>query len=259
MDKQRISLGLLLGMAAVATAKSITLPFLQRKGAIETLYVEPANPTPATDVTLHVTVADELEVDRIETQRIGNLFIITIHWNDPAGNHASVSGQCEKPLGTLAKGTYRLFVQSLYNGFLGGSTHLSFDVVDAGAGATVLDVIDGVSITPQNPTTSDTAVLSVCGQWPTAGYSQSVSILRLAGSDIMLDLYWNKPQGPVALVVTRFTYETPLKLRIAGAYTVHVRVYLDEQLVDSEAIPIEVAESAGAAWPWNFRWESFLR
>ncbi len=259
MDKIRVSLGLLLVTAAVATAQSITFPSLVRKGAIETVEVDPAGPTTATSVLLRVTVADALELDRVETQPIGSLFMIRVYWAEPAHGSASEPGSCEVSLGTLAKGTYRLFIQSFCDGFLAGSTQLSFDVIDAAVPGTVLEVLDDVSITPHNPTTSETAMLTVSGNWPTGGYSLSVSTVRLAGNDVTVELHWDKPQGPVPLAVTPFVYKTPLTLRIAGEYTIHVRVYLDGQLVDAEAIPVEVVEGVNGVWPWGFLWDFFRR
>ncbi len=260
MDKLRVSLGMLLAMAAVTTAQSITFPSLfQRKGAIESLYVTPATPTTAAPVVLNVTVADALEFNRVETQQIGNTFIIRIYWTDPAaGSYVLSPGHCQKSLGVLAKGTYRLHVQSLCNNLLAGSKQLTFDVVDAPASTPMLDVIDRVWITPSRPNISDTATLRVAGTWPTAGYQQSISIMRLAGWDVTVDLYWNSPHEQVTQVQTPFTYETPIKLSIEGTYTVRVRVYLDGLLVDSETISVEATENSSNNWPWVFPWDFSL-
>ncbi len=261
MDKVRVSLGMLLAMAAVTTAQSITFPsLLQRKGAIESLYVTPATPTTAAPVVLHVTVADALQFDRAETQQIGNTFIIRVYWTEPpAGGYALSPGHGEKSLGVLATGTYRLHVQSLCNNLLAGSKQLTFDVVDAPPAPTpMLDVIDRVWITPSRPNISDSATLRVAGTWPTGGHQLSISIMRLIGWDVTVDLYWNAPHEPVTQVETPFTYETPVKLSIAGTYTVRVRVYLNGLLVDSEAISVEATENNGSDWPWVFPWEFSL-
>ncbi len=262
MDKYRISMGLLLAMAAVTTAQSITLPSLQRKGAIEDAYVSPTPPTTAMPVVLHVTVADALKVDRIEKQQIGNMYMIRVYWTEPtAGSYVFGAGHAQESLGVLAKGTYRLFIQSLCNNLLAGSKQLSFDVVDAPAPITMLDVIDNVWVTPYRPTTSDTAVVHVAGTWPTAGYVLSVSITRLAGRDITVDLYWSAPQDAVAQVETPFNYETPVKMNIAGTYAIHVRVYLGGLLVDSHETSVEAKEDNGTSWswPWVFPWDMFAR
>lgn len=262
MDKVRIITGLLLAMAAVTTAQSITFPSLQRKGAIEEVYVSPTTPTTAAPVVLHVTVADALKVDRIEKQQIGSMYMIRIYWTEPsAGSYVFGAGHAQESLGVLAKGTYRLFIQSLCNNLLAGSKQLSFEVVDAPTPTpiTMLDVIDNVWVTPYHPTTSETAVIHVAGTWPTAGYVLSVSITRLAGRDITVDLYWTAPQDAVAQVETPFTYESPVKLNIAGTYVVHVRVYLAGQLVDSHETSVEAKEDNGTgwSWPWVFPWDLF--
>ena len=259
MGKSQVISSLLFALAATTIAQGLTLPSLERKGAIETMYVAPENPTTAAPVVLHVTTGDALKLDRIETQRIGNTFMIRVHWTEPAaGSPAFDPGHGQKSLGTLAKGTYRLFVQSSWNGRLAGSKQMSFAVVEAPS-PEAGDVIDDVWVTPNNPTTSDSAAVHVSGAWPTTGYSLTVAMTRLTGRTARVDLYFEKPQGPVAMVVTPFNYVAPLRLAMAGTYAVHVRVYLDGQLVDWTEIAVEVAQGTGGNWGWDlFPWNLSL-
>jgi len=256
MGKHRVIVCALLALAGTAAAQSITLPSLVRKGAIETLAVEPTEPTTASTVVLRATVVDALNLIRAETQRIGTTFMVKIYWSEQtAGSSSSQSGLCREPLGKLAKGTYFAIVQSFCDGRLAGSKQLSFKVVEAPE-PTMQDVIYDVWVTPQNPTTSDNTVVNVYGKWPTGGYAQPISMARLSGQTGTVDLYWEAPQGPVNQSVTPFHYDVPLKMALAGTYTIRVRVYLDGQLVDWEEISVDVAEgSGGSGWPWDsFFW-----
>lgn len=255
MKKSRVLACLLLALALTTAAQSLTLPMLERKGMIESLYVEPDSPTTAAPVVLHVTVAEVLEVDRVETNRIGSTFMVKVYWTEPsAGTLAIAPGHAQESLGLLAKGTYRVFVQSLYEGRLVGSKQMSFQVAEV-ASPPEGNVIDEVWVTPENPTTSDNALVHVSGTWPTAGYAQPLSMMRLSGRTAYVDLYWEKPQGGVAQVVTPFTYDGPLRLALAGTYTVRVRIYLDGQLMDFEEISVEVAQGDSSGWNWDdFLW-----
>jgi hypothetical protein len=251
MEKSKVIACLWLSLVVTATAQSLTLSSLAVKGAIQTLSVEPVEPTTASPVTLRATVAEPLDLDRVETQRIGSTFLVKIYWSEPpAGSLASEPGLCREPLGTLAKGSYHVIVQSFCGSRLAGSKQLSFKVTEAPSPA-MGTVIDEVWVTPEDPTTSDNTVVHVSGSWPTAGYAQPVSMTRLSGQIANIDLYWEKPQGSVALVVTPFTYNVPLKLALAGTYTIRTRVYLDGQLVDWEEISVEVIRSGGSDWTWN--------
>lgn len=253
MGKHQVIVCALLALAGTAAAQSITLPSLVRKGAIETLAVEPTEPTTASTVVLRATVADALSLIRAETQRIGSTFMVKIYWSEPSVGNAS-SGVCREPLGKLAKGTYFAIVQSFCDGHLAGSKQLSFKVAEAPT-PPVWKAIYDVWVTPQNPTTSDNTVVNVYGKWPTGGYSQTASLARLSGRTGTVDLYWEAPQGSVDQAVTPFYYGASLKMALAGTYTIRVRVYLDGQLVDWEEISVEVAEGGGNTWPWDpFFW-----
>lgn len=257
MKTSRVIACLLLALTLTTAAHSLTLPTLQRKGAIEDLYVQPDDPTTAAPVVLHVTAAEVLELDRVDINRIGNTFMVKVYWDEPAtGSQATEPGHAQESLGLLAKGTYRLFVQSLYENRMVGSKQMSFQVAEV-TSPSQGNVIDEVWVTPENPTTADNAYVHVSGKWPTTGFTRSLSLMRLSGRTAYVDLYWQSPgEGAVAFVITPFTYDGPLRLAQAGVYTVRVRIYLDGQLVDFEEISIEVAQSdGGSGWNWgDFFW-----
>ncbi len=257
MKTSRIIACLLLALALTTAAHSLTLPTLERKGMIEDVYVQPDDPTTAAPVVLHVTAAEVLELDRVDISRIGSTFMVKVYWNEPStGSQATEPGHAQKSLGLLAKGTYRLFVQSLYENRLIGSKQTSFQVAEA-ASVPASHVIDNVWVTPENPTTADNATIHVSGKWPTGGFTQSLSLMRLSGRTAYVDLYWESPgEGAVAFVITPFTYDGPLRLALAGTYTVQARIYLDGQLVDFEEISVEVAQGdGGSGWNWgDFFW-----
>lgn len=241
----------LISLVVVGVAQGLTLPSLERKGAIETLSVQPSSPHTGAPVVLHVTVTGALELDRIETQRIGNTFMVKAYWTQPpTGTTPSHPGHGQKSLGMLAKGAYRLFVQSSCDGLLAGSKQFSFEVVEAPT-PTESDVIDALWVTPTNPTTSDTVVAHVSGAWPTGGYTMPVSLTRLVGQTVYIELHFDKPEEPVTMAVTPFEYEAPLQLNIAGTYTVRAQIYLDGELVDQASTSVQVAQGATSNWPWN--------
>jgi hypothetical protein len=91
----------------------------------------------------------------------------------------------------------------------------------------------------------------VAGKWPTGGYAQPVSMMRVNGLTAYVDLYWSKPQGPVTYAVEPFTYEAPLKLALPGTYMLRARIYLDGQLVDWDDLSVEVTQGTGSGWPWG--------
>ncbi len=256
MGKSKVIVCALLALASTAAAQSITLPSLVRKGAIETLSVEPAEPTTASSVVLCATVADALSLDRVETRRIGSTFMVKIYWSEATGGFPGWNqGQCRESLGVLAKGNYFAIVQSYCDDRLAGSKQLTFKVVE-GSGPTMQDVICDVQVTPANPTTTSNAVVKVFGKWPTSGYSQSVSLARLSGRTGTVDLYWESPQDPVEDTDESYFYhQVPMKMSLAGTYTIRVRVYLDGSLVDWEEISVEVTENSGSGWTWDpFFW-----
>jgi len=256
MGKSKVIVCALLALASTAAAQGITFPSLVRKGAIETLSVEPAEPTTASSVVLCATVADPLRLVRTETQRIGSTFMVKIYWSESTtGSSSWFAGLCQEPLGKLAKGNYFAIVQSYCDDRLAGSKQLTFKVVE-GSGPAMRDVICDVQVTPTNPTTSSNTVVKVFGRWPTSGYSQSVSLARLSGRTGTGDLYWESPQGPVEDTDESYFYhEAAMKMSLAGTYTIRVRVYLDGLLVDWEEISVEVTEGSGSGWTWDpFFW-----
>ncbi len=241
----------MISLMVVGVAQGLTLPTLERKGAIETLYVEPYTPNTASPVVLHVTVADPLQLDRIEIQQLSNTFMVKVYWTEPpAGSVASDPGHGQKSLGTLPKGKYRLFVQSSCDGLLVGSKQFSFEVVEAPT-PTGSHVITDFWITPANPTTSDSIVARVSGTWPTGGYSMPLTRTRVMGHVVYVELYFEKPDGPVTMATTPFDHETPLRLSMPGGYMIRAMIYLDGKLVDQGSISVQVAQGSGSNWPWN--------
>ena len=224
---------------------------MTRKGTISSATVEPTEPTSNTPVTLHVSTPDYLLLDRFDVKQIGKTFTVRVYWNEPAeGSAASGPTDASTLLGTLAKGKYRVMIQSYCGRFLGGSATVSFEVTE---GATSIETIDDVWVTPEAPTTSETVTLHVAGHWPTAGYSQYVAVTRLSGKSVNVALYWNSPEGAAADVITPYDYVTPLRLMLAGTYTINVRVFLDERQVDTEEATVDVVMGAGDnnGWPWG--------
>lgn len=255
MGKSQVIVCALLALASTAAAQSITFPSLVRKGAIETLSVEPAEPTTASSVVLCATVADALNLERVETRRIGSTFMVKICWSEATGGFPGWNqGQCRESLGVLAKGNYFAIVQSYCDDRLAGSKQLTFKVVEGSAPAKQKVIYD-VWVTPENPTTSDNTVVNVYGKWPTGGYLQPISLARLSGRTGTVDLYWEAPEDNVTQSVTSFYCDVPLKMTLTGTYTIRVRVYLDGLLVDWEEISVEVTEGSGSGWTWDpFFW-----
>lgn len=256
MARSHIMAATLIVALTVTSAHSLTLPSASRKGAIDSAYVQPTNPTTVGVVTLHVSVKDYLLLDRFDIRQIGKTFTVRVYWNEPPAG-TTTSGPTNKgtSLGTLSEGKYRVLIQSYCERRLAGTAQASFEVKAAGA-AGPIDTIDEVWMTPEAPTTSDAATVHVSGHWPTAGYSRHVALTRLSGQTVTVDLYWSSPEGPVAFVITPYDYEAPLSLVHTGTYTVQVRIFLDGTLADSAQIAVQVAPGSNDGWSWDlWNWD----
>ena len=253
MGKSQIITAALIAIVAIASVHSTPLSPASRQGAIDSAYVEPTSPTTAEPVVLHVSVQDDLQLDKVETQQIGNMFMVRIYWKEPpAGSAGAGPTDCQESLGTLAEGKYRVLIQSRCERMLAGTAQVSFEVKAASAPGSG-ESIEDVWVTPDAPTTSDVATVHVSGHWPTSGYSMPVSMTRSSGRFVTIDLYWRSPQDVAADVVTPFHYETPLRLYTPGTHTVSARVYLDGRLVDTAEMSFEVTPgNDNDGWPWNF-------
>lgn len=253
MERSRIMTAALIAALTVTAGYSLTLPSSTRKGTIASATVEPTAPTTNSPVTLHISTPDYLLLDHFDVKQIGKTFTVRVYWNEPAeGSTGSGPTNVSTPLGTLAKGRYRVIIQSYSGRFMGGSATVSFEVTEAGSSISI-ETIDDVWITPEAPTTSETVILHVAGHWPTAGYSQYVAVTRLSGTTVNVALYWTSPEEAAADVITPYDYATPLRLMLAGTYTVNVRVFLDERQVDAEEIHVDVVTGTGDndGWPWS--------
>jgi len=253
MGRPQFTTAVLLAILTLTSVHSLTLPSLSRKGAIDSTYVQPTNPTTAAPVVLHVSVQDQLVLDRFDVRQIGKTFTVRVYWKEPPADSTSSGPTTEgTSLGALSEGKYRALIQSYCEGRLAGTAQVSFKV-KAGAASGSIDTIDDVWVTPEAPTTSDAAIVHVSGHWPTAGYTRHVAMTRLSGQTIAVDLYWSSPQGEVAFVVTPYDYEAPLRLFHPGTYAVQVRVFLDGSLADSAELTLEVAPgSDDDGWLWIF-------
>jgi len=251
MGRSRFITAALIAAFAVTSVQAFTWPSISRQGAIESASVEPSNPVTSTPVMLHMAVQGDLVLDRVETRAFFTTMIVKVYWKE-----SSVTGTGSGPtvhaesLGTLDKGRYRVFLQSYCEGRLAGSRHVSFEVKEApGPGAGTLD---DVWVTPNVLSAGETATVHVKGHWPTAGYSRTIALAQHSSRNIMINLHWTSPKGPVAQVVTPYDYEAPVRLSSAGTYTVYVFVHLDGRQVDSAQMTFEVTDDGNGGWPWSF-------
>ena len=81
--------------------------------------------------------------------------------------------------------------------------------------------ISDVRITPAEPAVSDEVSVTVCGWTPATNYRVYDTDLRIAGSQIWLDLYWDTP-GMGGQAFTPYEYTHPLGTLSPGMYIVHV-------------------------------------
>ncbi len=238
--------------ASWAAFPQISIP--ARKGLIESAWVDPANPTTATPVTLHVTTADHLDLDRIETRKSSSMLTVKVYWQDPPGGGTGGPGQGGEPLGFLAKGSYTVFVQSYYAGRLVGSKRVSFRVVE-GPSNGQSKCIDNIWIEPEEPVASEPATLYVSGEWPTTGYTLDARARSTSGNSVTVRLYWTRPTGNVAQVVTPYEEEIDLHTLREGTCTLKVDCYLNRIRVDWAEMSFEVKpgdDTSSNSFPWPF-------
>ncbi len=248
MERSRFVTALLLAAVAATSVHAFTWPSFSRPGTIEEAFVEPAVPTTAEPVILHMAAQGDLIFDRVEMRAFFTTFIIKVYWDElPVAIPGPGPTFHAESLGTLEKGRYRILLQSYCGGRLAGSRQIAFEVKEApGPGASTLDE---VSVTPAAPIKGGAAIVHVKGHWPTAGYSRTIALTQYSSRNVMINLHWNSPRGPVAQVVTPYTYDTPIRLGSAGTYTVYVFVHLDGRQVDSAQMTFEVADNGGTGWP----------
>jgi hypothetical protein len=237
--------------ASWAQFPQISLPV--RKGLIENAWVDPANPNTATPVTLHVTTADHLDLDRIETSKSRAMFRVKVYWQDPPAGSTGGPGQAEEPLGCLAKGSYTVFVQSYYAGRLVGTKRVSFRVAE-GPSNGQSKCIDKIWIEPEEPVASEPATLYVSGEWPTAGYVLDARARSTSGNSVTVKMYWTRPTGDVAQVVTAYQEQVDLSTLREGTCTLKVDCYLNRIRVDWAQMSFEVkpGEDNPPSFPWPF-------
>jgi len=252
MGRSHIMAAALIAAIAVTSVYSLSLPSLSRKGAIDSATVEPTSPTTAGPVTLHVSVAGPLLLDRFDIRQIGKTLTIRVYWKELSEAGAGPTEETI-PLGILSEGRHRVLLQSYCENRLGGTAQLSFEVTAASSSG-VLETLDDVWVTPADPTTSDFATVHVSGHWPTAGFARTVTLTRLNGHTFNADLYWTSPEDGAAYVVTPYDYEAGFRPVFAGTYAVQVRIFLDGVLVDSASLNFDVIPDADedTGWPWNF-------
>jgi hypothetical protein len=251
MGRTQLTAAVLIAMLTITSVHSLTLPSMNRKGAIDSATVEPTSPTTAGDVVLHVTVTDDLVLDRFDVRQIGKTFTVRVYWNEPGTPGAGPTHETTS-LGTLEEGKYRVMVQSFCENRFAGTAQLTFEVTVAGTGGPA-ETIDEIRTNPANPTTSGTTTLHVEGHWASAGYVRNVAATQQVGTNISVDLYWESPAEAAAAVVTPYDFATPLQLAFAGTYTARVRVFLDNNLIDSGELTFEVTQgNNGDGWSWPY-------
>ncbi len=251
MGRSRFITAALIAALAVTSVHAFTWPSISRHGAIESASVEPSSPTTLTPVILHMAVQGDLVLDRVETRALFTTLLVKVYWKEsPASSAASGPTLHAESLGTLDKGRYRVFLQSYCEGRVAGSRQVSFEVKEAPAPGS--GTLDEVWVTPDVLTTADRATVHVKGHWPTAGYSRTIAMTQHSSRNIMINLHWTSPRGPVAQVVTPYSYDAPIRLSSAGTYTVFVFVHLNGRQVDSAQMTFEVTDDGNGGWPWDF-------
>lgn len=244
MKSSYIIAGVLLASVAVGSAKIGKFALPAKKGAILEAWIEPASPTSATAVTLHVSIADYLQLDHVQVWKTATVFTVRMYRDDPADAGGSTPVHHEEPLGTLAPGAYSVNVQSFYRGRLADAERVSFRVSQAPVPPWDQS-IDNVWIEPENPTTADTVTLHVSGSWPTSGFSLNRTVVLSSRKSsgmgtVTLQMHWSSPRGPVLTVVTPYQHQADLRKLRAGTYAVRVESNLDRRLVDWADISFEV-------------------
>jgi hypothetical protein len=230
-------------IAAVSSAQIPNLTLQAKKGTILQAWIEPESPNNSTVVTLHVSIADLLQVDHVEVRRTTNMYIVKIYWDDPADSNSNSNGDSpiyhEESLGILSPGAYIVSVVSFYKGRMVDIKQMSFRVVEAPS-PWAAENIDNVWIDPENPTTLDAVTLHVSGKWPTSGFSLYRMVTMAYQRNVKLYMYWSSPNNAAATVVTPYEYGYVLQHVLSGTYTVRVESYLDGKLVDWEDTSFDV-------------------
>lgn len=231
-------------LVAIATVCSAQFQFIWptfpvKKGVIDSAWVEPEDAIASAAVTLHVSLADCLELDRVETRRLGTMFMVKLYWVDPSAGGDGAPAYHEEPLGMLGQGRYMVYIQSYYKARPVDSERVFFQV-KAGPSQGPGDNIDNVWIDPEDPTVSDTITVHVSGKWPTSGYGLVGLVTGISGKSITVDMYWLRPTLPVLQVVTPYERNIILHHLSAGTYTLRVNCYLNRRRVDWGEMVIDV-------------------
>lgn len=252
---QFIALVLITTMSA-SWAQFGQISFPARKALIESAWIDPADPTTATPVTLHVTTADCLYTDKVETRKTGSMFTVKVYWKDPPAGNTGSPGHAEASLGTLEKGTYTALVQSFYGGRPVGTKYISFRVTAApGSGAS--KYIDKIWIEPEEPVASEPTTLHVCGEWPTPGYTLDALARSTSGNNVTVQMYWTRPTDNVAQVVTPYEEQVDLNNLREGTNILKVYCYLNRTKVDWAEMSFEVKPGENTTpdiYPWSWPW-----
>jgi hypothetical protein len=229
--------GIFIVIAAVSSAQipglNLTLPV--KKGAIVQAWIEPDDPNSSIDVTLNVSMADPLLLDRAEVQRTSNTYSVKIYWDDPVDSNSITTMNHQESLGILSSGFYLVNITSFYKGQMVDNELLSFRVIESPSSWAAQN-IDNIWIAPSAPSNEDIITLHVSGKWPTSGFSLR-SMMAMAASqpqgNVTLYMYWSSPRGEAETVVTPYEHEYVLQRPLkSGTYTFQVKSYLDGRLVD---------------------------
>ena len=248
---------LLIAITTVSSAQISGFKLPSKKGAILNAWIEPASPDSETPITLLVSLADNLQLDRVEIRKLLTMYTVRMYWDDLAdgGNNSAASTQHEVSLGTLTAGTYSINIQSFYKERYVDSERLSIRVSNAPP-PMIGHNIDDVWIEPTDPNTADTITLHVSGNWPTSGYSLGTVVNTTSQNAITLSMHWSSPNGAVLMVVTPYEHIADLGNLHQGTYTVRVESHLDNELVDWAEMSFEVTDCGDSppdkpVWPWD--------
>jgi hypothetical protein len=246
MKRACIIAGVFAVIAAVSSAQIPGFVFSPKKGAILQAWVEPQSPNSSEAVTLHISIADYLQLNNVEIKKTATMLTVKIYWDEPANGSSSSTGNTpvyhEESLGVLSPGAYFVTIISYYKGRMANAKNLSFRVAEAPS-PWASQNIDDVWVEPENPRTSDTVTLHVSGKWPTSGFSLYRMITMALQKTITVNMYWSSPGDAAATVVVPYEHETVLRYLFAGTYTVKVSSYLDGKLVDTEEMTFSVTQA----------------
>jgi hypothetical protein len=237
--------------AGVGRAQMDRIALPQRPGSIEQAWIVPATPSEATPVTLKVSLAEPLAFDTADVSQTGSMFTVRLYWTETSG--AASTQDYTKSLGQLEARLYSVSVQSYVDNRLADTAHVTFRVAEAPTPGPNKN-IDSVSYSPASPSAGDNVTLTVDGTWPTKGYKLGTTVLSSRQQDVTFDMHWARPKSAVAQVMTPYQQEATLHGVTEGTYSVTVRSYLDNILVDWTSLSIEVSaanqDSPDGGWPW---------